>query len=541
MRLGIQNLEKDKLVAFVERKEKNFDFLINYVIEKLKKSILRGTWKSDVPNLFKAILLINSIEKISTATNAKIEREIKGIIAKFIGNLGNANSEYMHLLGVYLNDLNVQNNKYFIQELLDSYFKEKFTNEDEIDSYDISLFGAPIKNIKDKNVFEKYKDLFYKWYEVSSENITIIQPEDLKYFISDELIQEIVSKIEVHNDVYLNEFLYVAKNYKLPSGCFNNFFNKINQLYPEYSNKNAENILQGIKKVIPVLETMCCDDKIEALQIYINKIFKDVQMSYNSRASLINDNLHSDENKTIVINFLTLVYRATNNNINIISYLDKIIQKYPNLKNQILLSLQKSISNFGKVEIVPLKKFIFGQKIYTESYVYWVTRFISLVWAEDDSYVLTESELKQEIKNIINEIETTDDKSEIDMLNNLINVMLEKRKNEIISAIIKALENVDKDIIIKLNKNIHTVILSKICENISEYSDNREILEIIARYGNESNINKLMTFILSEIPYENKKDDMVSLYKLISPNKIKKSDKNKIEPYLIEIDEEIKE
>lgn len=541
VRLGIQNLEKDKLVAFVERKEKNFDFLINYVIEKLKKSILRGTWKSDVPNLFKAILLINSIEKISTATNAKIEREIKGIIAKFIGNLGNANSEYMHLLGVYLNDLNVQNNKYFIQELLDSYFKEKFTNEDEIDSYDISLFGAPIKNIKDKNVFEKYKDLFYKWYEVSSENITIIQPEDLKYFISDELIQEIVSKIEVHNDVYLNEFLYVAKNYKLPSGCFNNFFNKINQLYPEYSNKNAENILQGIKKVIPVLETMCCDDKIEALQIYINKIFKDVQMSYNSRASLINDNLHSDENKTIVINFLTLVYRATNNNINIISYLDKIIQKYPNLKNQILLSLQKSISNFGKVEIVPLKKFIFGQKIYTESYVYWVTRFISLVWAEDDSYVLTESELEQEIKNIINEIETTDDKSEIDMLNNLINVMLEKRKNEIISAIIKALENVDKDIIIKLNKNIHTVILSKICENISEYSDNREILEIIARYGNESNINKLMTFILSEIPYENKKDDMVSLYKLISPNKIKKSDKNKIEPYLIEIDEEIKE
>lgn len=542
VRFGIQNLEKDKLVAFVERKEKNFDFLINYVIEKLKKSILRGTWKSDVPNLFKAILLINSIETISSATNAKIEREIKGNIAKFIGNLGDDKNEYAQLLGAYLNNLNGQNNKYFIQELLNSYFKEKFIkNEDEVDAKDISLLGILLRNIKDKSVFAEYKDLFYNWYIVSPEVISLIPSEDIKYFVSDELVQEIVSRIEDNDDLYLNEFIYISKNYKLSSECFNKFFNKINQLYPEYSNNNAENILKGIKKVMPVLETMRCYSKIEALQTYISKIFKDVQISYNSRASLINNNLNSDENKNIVIDFLALVYRATNNKINIIPYLDKIIQKYPNIKNQILLSLQKSILNFDKVEIVPLKKFIFGQKIYTESYVYWVTRFMSLVRTDGGSYVLTESELEQEIKNIINEIEATGDKSEIDMLNNLINVMLEKRKNEIISAIIKALENANKDIIIKLNKNIHTVILSKICENISEYSDNRDILEIIAKYGNESNINKLMTFILSEIPYENKKDDMVSLYKLISPNKIKKSDKKKIEPYLTEIEEEAKE
>ncbi|MDR1694044.1 MAG: KAP family NTPase [Lactobacillaceae bacterium] len=545
VRSAVKDLKKDKLSEFIEENEHNSNLLINYIIEELKKNLLRKTWQTGVPNLFKAILLVNSIKPIINAMNSRIERELKGNIAEFIGNIGDSKNEYLTLLVSYLNELNNQNKKYFIEGLLSSYLNKNILNneEEEPSDYDISLFEKLIVGIKDKSIFADYKELFANWYRLANTTISSIKLSGLKYFISDAVINEIITHLGKDDSDYMEDFTYIATQHDLSEGNFNKFFEKINQLYPAYTANNGEVVLAGIEKVIPVLKTMNSKSNQTALQTYVNGIFQEIRVNINHyqyrTGSLIADNLTSDDRKIMVINFLAYLYKATNNNIDTIVYFEKLIAVYPNMRANVMSALQESISGFDKINTAALKKLIFGQGIFTESYVYWMKRFTTLIWLKDKTNVVSDDELAKEIKLIVQGIGNIDDRSEIDRLNELLEFILDNRKKISTTAtIIEALENANKDTVIRLTDNMRTLALSKICETISDYSDNRDILENIAQYGDKENIQKLMVFILSEAPKSDKKESMISLYRMIAPEKITKSHKEKMKPYLTELEEE---
>lgn len=543
IRLSIKNLQKEKLSSFIEEHEDNLNLIINYTIEELKKQLLHKTWKSGVPDLFKAILLINSIKLISNTTNSRIEREIKGNISNFIGYLDDSQKEYLNLLTLYLNELHKQGKKFFTKEVLDNYLNDNILNNDlgEPDEYSLFLFEKLISEINDKSMFGNYKELFAHWYKLSDTTISSIKLSELKYFISDEVIDEIITHLERDNDSYFEDFHYIANGYSLSVKDYNKYFEKINYLYPAYNINNGELVLSGMMRVIPLLQSMNGKLNPAALENYVKNIFQEVRTnSYPPQVtSLISTNLQQDDNKKIVIIFLANLYKATNNNIDTIIYFEKFINTFPDMRSNVISTLHKVFSECNNLNIAPLRNLILGKEVYSESYVYWIKRFTTLIWLEDKSNVVTDEELSLEINLIIQRIGTTTDDNEKQILNELLEFILENRKKvSTTAAIINALEKTNKDTIVRLSEKIRTLALSKICESISDYSDNKDILESIAKYGDKDNIKKLMTFLLTEIPKDDKKESMVSLYQLIDMNKVIKSDKNKMAPYLAEAEEE---
>ena len=149
---------------------------------------------------------------------------------------------------------------------------------------------------------------------------------------------------------------------------------------------------------------------------------------------------------------------------------------------------------------------------------------------DSDNYIINDEKLSIEIKNILLGIIRNSDDIIIDRLNNLLEFLLENRTITF-DEICKSLKT-SNNIIEKLSNKIKVSVLDRICKFIKNYENDRNILELTAKYGSKNNIKILMKFILENI--SNNTNNMISLYKLIPADNISEPNKNKINQYLTE-------
>ncbi|PAF48130.1 hypothetical protein BKH46_02130 [Helicobacter sp. 12S02634-8] len=525
IRSAVKELEKDKIQSFVSRNPENQESLLNYIIERLKLHIIRETWATEVPNLFKAILWIDSVCPITLSMNSRLERELKGKLSNFIEYLEGSDGAFYTLLSSYLNNLQNQNKKYFIQELLTEYFDKKLTNEnvekEEGLKITINMFEAIITGAVDTSIFSKHKNTFLCWYSLSDTTISAAKLKDLCNFISDDLLQYIIGKIEKDNNICIGDFVYIVSNIKTSSNIYNMFFTKVNELYSAYAHENGDEILRSIDATLPILYTMNISSDLEALKIYVNNIFVE-----SSAASLIGNDISEEKNRGKVIEFLAWLYKSTNNSIEATPHFEKLLTLYPDERDNVLSKLKE----IGVIEnIAPLAKIVLGHNIFTASYIYWMEKLSTSY--EQGGYVVGVDILTKEIENIINKISSSDNESDLKKLNALLEYLLKNRVESKI-AIIDTVKGMTKDTVIKLSEKIRMLFLDKICEDIASYENDTNILTSIATYGSKENIETLMSAIFRKL-VENK-EEMISIYSIIPAEKVKLADKRKMKPWLEE-------
>lgn len=398
-----------------------------------------------------------------------------------------------------------------------------------------------ITGIKDKSVFLKDKKLFIKWYTESESTIKGIKLTDLDNFVSSELLSYIVEQMEKDNDVFLDDFVYIGTHVTIKSEHFNNLFKKLNSFYSSYTNSENDLISERIDKIIPVLSILKTNEKLSELETFVNNIFAEYNKpfrpysySYQTQTfSLIENNLENENLRLKVIKFLAIVYRSTNNQIQTLPYFNKISEKHPDSLNQILGTLRSENIDSN---IAPIKNIVLNKNLFTDNYVYWLKKLTERTYTTGE-HVLSDEYLATEIANIIHEIGQTDNEQERANLNELLDFIYDKReKIKVTQAVIDSLKTEGKDTIIKLSETIRPLTLSKICENIPDYKDSKDILQSIAIHGNKENIKKLMVFIRSEVAKDDTKSEMIELYNMIPQDKLSKSDQDKMEPYLQELE-----
>lgn len=537
---SIKELNKTKLSTFISQADTNLGLVVNYIEEELQKNIVRQTWQTSVPIFFNALLLVNDIKTIPVFLNDRIHRVMKNNISNFIMNLNLKTGDTIKFFITYLNDLISQNKLYLINGT-NEFLSTNIKQEEQTNSTSLWLYEQLITGIKDKSVFLKDKKLFIKWYTESESTIKGIKLTDLDNFVSSELLSYIVEQMEKDNDVFLDDFVYIGTHVTIKSEHFNNLFKKLNSFYSSYTNSENDLISERIDKIIPVLSILKTNEKLSELETFVNNIFAEYNKpfrpysySYQTQTfSLIENNLENENLRLKVIKFLAIVYRSTNNQIQTLPYFNKISEKHPDSLNQILGTLRSENIDSN---IAPIKNIVLNKNLFTDNYVYWLKKLTERTYTTGE-HVLSDEYLATEIANIIHEIGQTDNEQERANLNELLDFIYDKReKIKVTQAVIDSLKTEGKDTIIKLSETIRPLTLSKICENIPDYKDSKDILQSIAIHGNKENIKKLMVFIRSEVAKDDTKSEMIELYNMIPQDKLSKSDQDKMEPYLQELE-----
>lgn len=539
---SIKELNKNKLSTFISQTDANLGLVVSYIEEELQKNIVRQTWQTAVPTFFNALLLVNSIKTIPVFLNDRIYRVIKNNLSNFIMNLNLKNVDTIKFFITYLNDLIFQNKLYLIKEI-NEFLSTNIKQDEQTSPTYLWLYEQLITGIKDKSVFSKDKQLFVKWYTESERTIKGLKLTDLNNFVSSELLSYIIEQMEKDNDVFLNDFVYIGVHVTITNEHFNNVFKKLNSFYSSYTNSENDLISERIDKIMPVLSILKANENLTELETFVKNIFteynKPIRGYYTTQAqtfSLIKDNLSDETLKTKIINLLALIYKSTNNQIQTLPYFKEILAQYPDSLDQILGVLR---SENIDTNIAPMKDIVLNKSLFTDNYVYWLKRLTDRTYTTGE-HVLSDEELATEITNIIHEIGQTDDEQERANLNELLDFIYDKReKTKVTQAVIDSLKTEGKDTIIKLSETIRPLTLSKICENISDYKDSKDILQSIAIHGDKEHIKKLMVLIRSEVAKDDKNTEMIELYNMISQDKLSKSDKDKMQPYLQEIEADI--
>jgi len=536
---AVRDVEMDTIKNFIKGSGDNLDALLNYIGKQLEINVLRGTWTTGIPNLFRDILFINSITDIPSAANARFERELKGHVNQFIQILPKV--EYDNLVK-YINTLLNQRKPYLIKNLLGDHFSMNMSasyNDKNVKNVYLALFEKLITNIKDKSIFDEYKNLFVEWYRHTDSSISGLGLQGLDHFVSSPLIREIIGNLTKEtDDIYMDDLVYLAKHKKLSEDDIDSAFTKLNEIYSACASGQRKVILSAITKILPLIKEVSKLDKIEQLNIFVTqRIFNNYNIVLNGwqhvSTNLI-DNQLPETSSQDMIEFLTYIYSITNNRINVIGYLKKISNKYPAQTSVILDELEKRIRATKGLTITDLEPLVLNSDSFSDSYSYLLKEMAGWTYTESHKYVIDDEKLKTEIGYIVNKISDADSRLVRDRLNQLLEILMGERDSTN-DSIVAAIKDANDDTIAKLSPKIRLLTLDTICNNIEVYRDSADILGLIAKHGEKKHIGLLTKFILKNV-VENK-DIMVRLYRLIPADKIVASDKKKMSPWLNENEE----
>ena len=146
-----------------------------------------------------------------------------------------------------------------------------------------------------------------------------------------------------------------------------------------------------------------------------------------------------------------------------------------------------------------------------------------MVICANHSYAIENSLVTSKINYLLDNIKNENYK---DLINKFFenNMSDERIKN----CLIKSLSSRDKDVIIALSSKLQKIACNKISEDIHSYENDTELLGILARYGNKSQIMPLTKLLISKLASDDNSQKWKDLYYKIPPKNIDQRQKEKI-------------
>lgn len=512
---ALQNYDLDKLNQYIEISQANLQLTVKFLFDNLQKSINRNLFENKVPQMVIAILAINHTHKLSRNQNINLKTLILDKIDKFIEFIP---EKYMTYISYYINDL--KNDNYLLSEL-GKYFEininASLKNSDNI----FKLYSTILLNCTNVAVLKK---CFIQWYRASSDTISKLQLSNkLQTLISDELIQyEIENLQDVENESFaFKDLIYIAKYCKLTTKQETMIFSQINKNFPKYEGNNIERVLTGVKYLSELLTKIKINGN-DSFISYYNGVFQSIkrQVGYQWVQQTLLTSIGTEIQVKIIIDFLKNVYIAGLNNPSIINHINFIYDRFSNIQEYIISAIKDIIN--AKITISLFSHIVFNYNQISENSLLVFEKIIR----EQDSkgnYAIENSLVTSKINYLLDNIKNENYK---DLINKFFenNMSDERIKN----CLIKSLSSRDKDVIIALSSKLQKIACNKISEDIHSYENDTELLGILARYGNKSQIMPLTKLLISKLASDDNSQKWKDLYYKIPPKNIDQRQKEKI-------------
>ena len=512
---ALQNYDLDKLNQYIEISQANLQLTVKFLFDNLQKSINRNLFENKVPQMVIAILAINHTHKLSRNQNINLKTLILDKIDKFIEFIP---EKYMTYISYYINDL--KNDNYLLSEL-GKYFEininASLKNSDNI----FKLYSTILLNCTNVAVLKK---CFIQWYRASSDTISKLQLSNkLQTLISDELIQyEIENLQDVENESFaFKDLIYIAKYCKLTAKQEAMIFSQINKNFPKYDGNNIERVLTGVKYLSELLTKLKINGN-DSFITYYNGVFQSIkrQVGYQWVQQTLLTSIGTEIQVKIIIDFLKNVYIAGLNNPSIINHINFIYDRFSNIQEYIISAIKDIID--AKITISLFSHIVFNYNQISENSLLVFEKIIR----EQDSkgnYAIENSLVTSKINYLLDNIKNENYK---DLINKFFenNMSDERIKN----CLIKSLSSRDKDVIIALSSKLQKIACNKISEDIHSYENDTELLGILARYGNKSQIMPLTKLLISKLASDDNSQKWKDLYYKIPPKNIDQRQKEKI-------------
>ncbi len=554
LKKSIKDLNDKEITDFVSKDSDSLTLFVKYACSQLKEKITQKVWLEAI-NLFRAILRTNNIKDLSENHNSMIQSEIKGSIRKIIEGLP---TEETDKLIKYINLLNQQSKTYLFVEIMNEYIKPMFVSEGDdakekrnIDKKVDSLFKAMVFGVNDTFLFKKYQDVFAEWYKTSEIALYDNKIKNPECFINESFVKHLMQSLsfKADEDFYYKELLFVLPLFKLNDYLISALFDKINSLYSGYAWGKKSETLDTIDKVSPMIKLIKPTNIPASLNKFVANVFKSqiVYINYSNENKFLKDELSSDAEYKQVIDFISTLFglvfeRGTkDNDTGLGNKLKQFYNQYsaarPDLKPIFLNSLKENLTSTNCI-ITRVSSLVFGSNVFNDAHLYFVKSMSDWTYTNNGQYVIGDDELAAEIKIIISQLDVVAEPRK-QAIRKFIDEMLEKRETATTKAILSDVKNLGKEIIIHLPDSAKKLVLSNIYENLENYEDNQDILEMVAENADKPVISELMTIVIKKVVIDATRQTAIDIYKKIPPKQVAVRDRNKMKPWIEESKSEV--
>jgi hypothetical protein len=525
----IKEIEK-----YVSNKEVDKDDMIDFLIERLNTGIKRKTYRTEVNNVFELLCALDSSFKLNKTQNERIETEVRYNLIDFFKFISNSD-----LLVSYGHRLKTQGLSY-LDDFLTQFLNININNTIDEESYPFakSFFRTYIKNIDSKPTLKTLNSLFEVEYNRSASKLDDyeLDSEQLSDIVNEQVIENITAKIAAvdYNDIGFKEIVYASENIDFTNNSFKTIISKFNELIPALTNWSKEQVIQYISLFNDFLieqHNVVSKDTIEkdVLLTFKTKLLSNRSVS-NRQISIYSETLTQEE-VSVLSNFLKYIYACSNYNIEILQELTQLVSESPNDRQEIINKNLIELKNEFNYTLIPIKNVILNDNSNTSTSLE-LFEYISTS-KEKKEYSLDEGSVSNKLERIVKSF-TSDINNQIikEFLNKIIK---DERAKSLLSSIISKLA---KDDILLLPKNLQVLSFDKILEGdtIYEYEEQIDFLKAIASIGEKKHINKLIKVITRKMTINDKLEEGIDI--LSEVRELKDSDRRLIEGVVESIEDE---
>jgi len=482
--------------------------LLIFVFEDLVKEIQNQTFKGGALNRFKNLIKLNSKKELPLNFIKKFGSDFNSEdILKIIENL---DSEDFDDLFKFINLLHTKGFDVLLNSIIKKYreiWKKDFNKEDIEKLPKVWNDGLDylINNIEDENIIKSLQKSFIYFYDYYSESPLYkdqwwIEKNKLKYILSQEFINYLIDKVDekFENDAF-KELVFFAEKNLLNIKQIEKLFEKLD--WYEDNNFQDQNEAQekcildlidkieNLNKLLQLLKPIEYESEIIENKLnYLQKVTKKVKRQgvgnyYDDKNIILLDDLNEYQAKKL-LEFYLNIYKSTYNNTNVLDYIQKLVNKYQDLKTFLYsnLIILQSKYNFT---LKPFVDYLLSQKQLNND--------LLKIYL---SYIKSKEILKkynEQIKNKLIEL--------LKQYNNEIKWFFDKilDKEILKNALIELLKE-DFESFEKLSITLKNLSFDYICENelIKKFENDIEILKELAKENYSQCIKNVLIKKLGE-------------------------------------------
>ncbi len=523
---SIQNLNYEEICTFYSDDIKKSTLVIDYLIEDLK-TFIESNRNTAALNNFQVLVALNEKKAFDKSINRRIQNEIYFYLLKLLENW----SYKENLLVKYSENLYQQNLKYLKDFLISTAITEYKEEKEyaEIKAGQKSILRSMIKTYTDASSFKSLQEAFYKEYVNNEDFISDfeIDAENLVHIISNEMLNYILSNIvKVDNeDLALNDLVYLSKYIKIGHSTLDSIFEKINTIYPNFTNQSKEvilNIVLSLNSLLPNISPT--KYKYAQLQTLYTNIF--APRTFGGKNIIFaQEIIVSNEELDVCLEFLYQVYRITEDSIPTLNEFKELFSSDYAKSRIKLIMLKLKIKH--RYSLFPLYDIILTDNTYDKQSLE-LLEYI-FIYKDNEEYKLSQDQLDSKLAELLNlTIGENTNIAIAPFLESLLNN--ERITNSLIGLITKK----NKNDILSLTEKLQQLAFDYICQDnrlLNDYKDEQELLMAIAQNGKAKYI-KALTNVLIEKLVHNEYNYAFQIIDCVS--NFSKSDKAKIAPYLKE-------
>lgn len=500
---AISSFDIEKVIEYIDISEENKDLCVKYLLDRLDKSIINKSYRTEVIKMFATLISINKHSKLSNTYHLEIQTRIVENINKFIQFLP---TEYFSYLANYINGLSEDN---CLSQEIGKYFNDNIHEDNEnLSEHILNLYEILLTECNNISLF---RDAFLDWYKKSNKMISslplqnkmasLVCTEFLTYKLDN--IQDICEEKNGIEDIK-----FIIKYGNLNNEQIDLIINKINSKIISYNGSNKSKVLSILNNITGIISVSDIKN-VSNFQALYNKIFKGTY--------ILTSSVSTQDDKEIIIKFLEATYIATRGLLNTNEQLKTIFDKDYSIHPYIISSIKNICAK--DLLIGPFSECIFKIDDISEDYLYILERIIKET--KDGQFTIADIVVETKLKSLIKQIH---EKAKSNIINNFLERCL--NNNRFKRLFIHTISLYNKDTISALSPKLQEYAFDTVCKNIDDYENEKGLLESIAISKNKEYISCLIQLIIKKLAANHQDEFWKALYEKVDSSLVSKKDKN---------------